>query len=434
MKKVILISILLFFTNIFAKECQLPRGEVLHIACTKKCARTYINALYETAQELGYNIDIYTLNYSSDRDFANLPNRIDGIISPGGHDIDPRYYTRTLPPQKASSIKREFLRYGKTNYEGRKRDSYEYKLFKHYFNDDSFKDMPVLGICYGMQMLASVKNIPLYVDIKRDLNIPPRRKTEDKIYIKRDSSLIDYIGNRYFYGYKNHHQAIDLDYYNTHKSRYSDVKISATSNQGEIAEIIEFDNRPAIGVQFHPERSQTGVKRAIMRKFLTDACKKRLNQTRYSNKDEYQPEYDTPSYNSDYSQKPKRLYYDPATYHLGDEEFRGRRWRRLYGRCYRASFINHDYHKSYFLILDKFGVESTKLSLNGYSIAPIPRQYKARGRRPNFWEDEEIIRLPDRYIQKGRNTLTICSSEVSNPDHRYDLDDLQIRNIMIVAK
>ncbi len=254
--------------------CKLPLTKTIVIGCTKKCNKYYLKALKEVANKLNYKIKIITLNYKQTYDKAL--SSVDAIISPGGHDIEPKYYIKYLNLAQKNKIMKNYKEFGKTNYEGKIRDNFEYNLFRVYFTNQKYKKIPILGICYGAQMLASVKGIPLYVDIKNNLNISNRRKLNDRIFMNKNSSLFNYLHKQSFVAYKNHHQAINLKFFNSHKTLFPQTKITATSNKGKIAEIVEFTNRPAIGVQFHPERSNFKVKEAIFKKFLIDACKKKM--------------------------------------------------------------------------------------------------------------------------------------------------------------
>lgn len=253
--------------------CILPPNKTLRIGCTKRCNNYYISALKEVARDLSYTIKIISLN-SKKLNYVQLPLEIDAILSPGGHDIAPKYYIKNVTNKKRKIIEKQFKKYGKSNKRGYARDKFEFELFQEYFKNEEYSEIPILGICYGMQMLAAVKGLPLYVDIPTNLKISARRKIKDSIHLSKKSVLMPYLKKQQFKGYKNHHQAIDLKYYNSNKVSFPNTLITATSNQGRIAEIIEFENRPAIGVQFHPERSDKIAKYAIFKKFLSDACRK----------------------------------------------------------------------------------------------------------------------------------------------------------------
>ncbi len=251
--------------------CTLPTNKILRIGCTHRCGKPYIAALNRAAEELHYRIRIFTLRKGK-RNYDSVLSSVDAILSPGGHDIDPKYYTQFLSQKEKNKTYKLFNRYGKSNKKGKIRDQFEFGLFQRYFSDSRYKNIPVLGVCYGMQMLASVHHIPLYVDLPANIGIPARRKIYDQTQLDSNSHLLPYMGSHTFSGYKNHHQAINLEFYKKHKSLYPDAMITGISNHGKIAEVLEFADRPAVGVQFHPERSNAHVKKALYKKFLTDAC------------------------------------------------------------------------------------------------------------------------------------------------------------------
>ncbi|RKZ45113.1 MAG: hypothetical protein DRQ41_01100 [Gammaproteobacteria bacterium] len=258
------------------RSCELPSSEIITIGCTKKCSSSYTTAIKEAARQLKYRVTFWTLKGNKNPDY-NL-SRVDGIISPGGHDIDPKYYTKPIPffsKEDKMTIKQRFRKYGKSSVSGRIRDAFEYDLFNHYLTNNDYVNTPFIGICYGMQMLAVVVGIPLYVHIPADIGIPARRKIHDKITLNGQSSLMPFINSRFFTGYKNHHQAVDIKYFKEHRKQFTDVSITGTSNKGKIAEVLELHNRPAIGVQFHPERSTEKTKSAIFSHFLINACLKK---------------------------------------------------------------------------------------------------------------------------------------------------------------
>lgn len=283
MKKSLLSFVLVFVLfNVLvfaAHSCKLPQGEYLTIACTKKCPNTYINALKESARELHYKIQLKILN-NHHSNYSKILSSVDGILSPGGHDIDPKYYPASLSQTEKDRIMRLFKQYGKSSDKGLIRDRFEYNLFKQYISDDRYKHLPVLGVCYGMQMLALVKGIPLYVDITKEIHVSARRKVHDTIMLSGSTPFTRTLKKQYITGYKNHHQAVDLNYYNYYKrTRFSDVTISGVSNHGKIAEILEFRDRPMLGLQFHPERSVKETRRAVYNYFLINACKNKRSKS-----------------------------------------------------------------------------------------------------------------------------------------------------------
>ncbi len=287
MRKNILIFVYIFTTLHADSFCALENNKYLNIACTKKCPNTYIKALKNSAKELHYKIRIKTLNQNRS-DYKKLLSEYDGVLSPGGQDILPKYFTKGLSKKDKENVVSLYKKFGKTNANAKRRDKFEYNLFTYYFKHKEFRHLPILGVCYGMQMLASVNNIPLYVDIKEEIGVPARRKVYDKITLTNsNTSFIRYLEfdglNKSLIGYKNHHQAIDLRYFNKMKKKglYKNIDISGVSNSGKIPEIIEFKKRPVIGIQFHAERSGEYTRKKIYDYFLINAC---LNKIGHKNK------------------------------------------------------------------------------------------------------------------------------------------------------
>ncbi len=257
--------------SLSSMACELPRGEVLKIGCTSNCDFFYRFRLKMTAWGLGHKIVINDLQGKPD--MLTAMKEVDGILVPGGADIDPKYYLDGVTPELREYTEKN-LHLVEFSQEGRRRDPFEYDLVKTYSKDEQFKDLPLLGICRGFQMMSVAQGIPLYLDIKTELGIKNRRNKFDRIYLEDDaeSRMSSVYKRNTFKGYKLHHQGIRVAYYEKHKSEYPFVKVSAYSNNKKIAESIEYNHRPALGVQYHPERSFSGTSVPIFRWFLTKAC------------------------------------------------------------------------------------------------------------------------------------------------------------------
>jgi hypothetical protein len=133
--------------------------------------------------------------------------------------------------------------------------------------------------------------------------------------------------------------------------------------------------------------------------------------------------------NTAVSRRPVVLHRDYRTYHLGDEQFRSRKWTSLHGQCYFIDFNDDGLPGRFYLSLSRFGTESAAVFVNREPVGYLPRQYRGRRKRPNYWSAQEWIDLPANYFYRGRNTVAICSSPVPRPEFPGDVDDFQIRNI-----
>lgn len=250
--------------------CELPPGEEIKVGCSYDCNFFYRFRLITTAWGLGYKIQISNLQTRPDLKQALAD--IDGILLPGGADIDPKYYLDNVSTE-LQDYTRKNINLVKFTPEGRLRDPFEYSLVKLYSTDETYRDLPMLGICRGFQMMSVVQGIPLYLDIKTELGIRNRRNLFDKIYITDKSSLMSSIYQREtFKGFELHHQGIRVPYYLENQTQYPLTKVTAYSNNNKIAESIEYTHRTALGVQYHPERSFSGASRPVLQWFLKKAC------------------------------------------------------------------------------------------------------------------------------------------------------------------
>jgi putative glutamine amidotransferase len=266
MKCVLLLITLLSFP---ALACKLPPHSKLVIGCTYKCGLAYKFRINLTGWMMGYNVDVVDLRKLGPLERALT--KVDGVLIPGGADIDPDYYVDQVTPEMREYIEanRHLVKFSE---EGRVRDLYEYTFIRKYLDDERHAEIPLLGICRGMQMMTVAQGIPLYLDIKTELDIKNRRYLFDRVHVEKNSRLDEIYRNDSFYGYEMHHQGLRVPYFTEHEDLYPDVRISAFSNNGKIAEGIEYQSRPAIGIQYHPEKSLTNTAVPIFRWLLTRSC------------------------------------------------------------------------------------------------------------------------------------------------------------------
>ena len=250
-------------------DCKLPEDQTLTIGCTNYCGRFNRWGLKWYARKLGYKLKIVNLRSKNQTlDYTD----VDGVLIPGGSDIDPKWYMSSVTPEF-----REYLERIKhlSNYSniGKKRDEFEFDLISNYFSNPQQRYQPILGICRGMQVLTVSQGIPLYVDIKHELGIKNRKYTLDKINITNEESLIkELVGKTNFRGVELHHQGLNIEYFEKHRKNWPHLEVTAFSNGDKIAEALEFYDRPVLGVQFHPEYTFGSTRRGIFKWLLKRAC------------------------------------------------------------------------------------------------------------------------------------------------------------------
>ena len=186
----------------------------------------------------------------------NVLSIVDGILIPGGDfDIPPELYGQDILSTKVRV--------------GQERAVYEIALMKRAIA----LDIPVLGICNGVQVLNVARGGTLIQDIGE--MIPhaalhtqpyPKHVPSHSIYIIQDTKLSKLLG-----GIKecevnsSHHQSID--------TLGEDLVVSAHAIDG-IVEAIELPSRTfVVGVQWHPEYGATAADNGVIKGFIESATK-----------------------------------------------------------------------------------------------------------------------------------------------------------------
>lgn len=163
--------------------------------------------------------------------------RIDGLLLPGGGDIDPACYGEELLPI-CGAIEPE-------------RDHLEISLAQLALEDGR----PIFGICRGMQLLNVATGGALYQDITAQRpGAPPhpttdyqgkRDQTAHAIEIQPGSLLAGIMGTTHHAVNSFHHQAV--------KQPGSGVELLAWSEDGILEAMVVPGHPFALAVQFHPE-------------------------------------------------------------------------------------------------------------------------------------------------------------------------------------
>lgn len=166
-----------------------------------------------------------------------MSEQLDGLMLSGGNDIHPNTYGEE-PYDDLFDL--SILR-----------DRVEGRLL-----DNAIKrNIPVIGICRGMQFINIHNGGTLYQDIVKDLphaldhELSTKAKTEEHrahhVHIEKDSKLYSLVGKDILDTNTHHHQAI--------KKLGDGLKIAAKSPDGIVEAIETDDDRFIIGVQGHPE-------------------------------------------------------------------------------------------------------------------------------------------------------------------------------------
>ncbi|MBQ8674932.1 MAG: gamma-glutamyl-gamma-aminobutyrate hydrolase family protein, partial [Bacteroidaceae bacterium] len=170
-----------------------------------------------------------------DEMFLDLLDRLDGIIFSGGGDINPLYLSEQPIPQL----------HGITPL----RDRQELVLARMAFD----RQLPMLGICKGIQIIAAALGGTLYQDINSQQQGVTIKHSQDMVRTEAshtvsicpDTLLYNIYGATEIAVNSFHHQAV--------KSVPAGFRVSALSPDGVIETIESTEWKSVIGVQWHPE-------------------------------------------------------------------------------------------------------------------------------------------------------------------------------------
>ena len=160
---------------------------------------------------------------------------LDGLLLTGGGDIHPDYFNQPWHPS--------------LNYVNEERDELEIPLFQQALA----ADLPVFGICRGIQIMSVAMGGSLYQDIEEE---GPRetlchtrvayRDSRHELEIAEGSLLYELIGARVDAVNSAHHQAVD--------ALGEGFVVTARTEDGIVEAMENPSKRFMLGVQYHPER------------------------------------------------------------------------------------------------------------------------------------------------------------------------------------
>jgi putative glutamine amidotransferase len=160
---------------------------------------------------------------------------IDGLILAGGADIDPGSYGQPVHAETVGAVA--------------ERDAFEIALARRAIE----LDLPVLGICRGMQLInvalggTLLQHLPEHVDHLEHRRVPGSFDGADhEVRVAEGTLAMRTVGEARHSTKSHHHQGVD---------RLGEgLSISATAVMDDLPEAIEVPGRDfVLGVQWHPE-------------------------------------------------------------------------------------------------------------------------------------------------------------------------------------
>lgn len=176
---------------------------------------------------------------------------VQGLLLVGGEDVAPERYGETN--RHCETINPE-------------RDAFELTLLKSALR----RNLPILAVCRGIQVLAVAIGGTLYQDLPREMDTgsthrgPRETDTTHSITVEVGSRLAGLIRRHTLTVNSHHHQAV--------RALPKSARIVACSTD-HVIEAVEYPaKRFVIGVQWHPERWDHPSSAALMKGFLA-ACR-----------------------------------------------------------------------------------------------------------------------------------------------------------------
>src|SRR6185503_5822073 len=187
---------------------------------------------------------------------AEYVARVHGVLLPGSPtDVNPKHYG-SVPHEKLGKLYPE-------------RDTTDFTILDF---AESQKNMPVLGICFGIQSLNVHRGGSLVQDIPAVVSHPAVHDNDDDkppvrhpVRISADSLIGRLAGGPEMEVNSYHHQAVEKPGLN--------LRPVAFANDGVIEAVEDTTGRFVVGVQWHPERGwrEDPFSKALFSAFIDQA-------------------------------------------------------------------------------------------------------------------------------------------------------------------
>ena len=206
----------------------------------------YVDVAYAAAVSESGGLPVYL---PLDADAEALVARLDGLLIPGGDDFLPEASPpepERFDPAPAGQIE------------------FDTRILEAALR----REIPVLGICYGMQLLALHHGGSLHFDLPRDVpgaaqHRLPEPGDRHRIQVVPGTRLADLLGEGMSAVNSRHHQAVS--------SVGGGLLVSARTDDGLIEALEHASRRFCIGVQWHPETLEASHRERLFGAFVA-AC------------------------------------------------------------------------------------------------------------------------------------------------------------------
>ena len=193
-----------------------------------RCNQTYVHAILNAG-----GIPVLLPSNGADEHYAALAEKLDGLLIPGGADVNPLLYGEEAVPQVTMARSAD--------------DTFEFAMI----HAMAKLNKPILGICRGVQVINTAFGGTLWQDIpsQYETNIchrqsGPRYEAFHYVNLEKGTRMADIFGLDKLAVNTYHHQAV--------KDVAEGFQVCGRANDGLI-EAIEHKEKYIMGVQWHPE-------------------------------------------------------------------------------------------------------------------------------------------------------------------------------------
>lgn len=190
---------------------------------------------------------------SNQADAATLLMKCDGLLMTGGQDVDPFLYGHTAT-DRCGAVCRE-------------RDEME----THFFHEAIRQNIPILGICRGLQMINVLMGGTLYQDLPTETNSrinhhmqAPYDRVSHQVSLTPDTALHQLLQVEDMGVNSYHHQAI--------KVLGAELEVMAVAEDGIVEAVLLPSRKFVWAVQWHPEYDLTNSSSQKIFKAFIDSC------------------------------------------------------------------------------------------------------------------------------------------------------------------
>jgi putative glutamine amidotransferase len=182
-------------------------------------------------------LEVVPISPAQRRDLGDLG----GLVLTGGGDVNPSLYSAEP--------------HVRTKYVFRERDELEQALIE----EAERKDLPILGICRGLQILNVTRGGTLHQHVEG------HRETDHSVRAEPASQVAAFVGTEDYTVNSRHHQAVNR--------LGRGLVVTARAEDGIIEAVEDPEKRFLVAVQWHPEDRPDTRDSKIFSAFAKSVCK-----------------------------------------------------------------------------------------------------------------------------------------------------------------